>query len=188
MKRVVVLFLALMLAGGLVFAGGRGEKVAEKEQYYWIASFATHPLFLTHDYPALKQEADYWGAEIHFLGPPALDIETQNSMLEQTAAKKPNGILFMPFGEGHNVVIDQVIDRGIPVVCIDGDAPNSQRLCYSGTDWVTLGRYQARVMADLLGGQGTVMLSAVLPNDNTLKARRGIEEERELADGDAAGA
>ena len=40
-----------------------------------------------------------------------------------------------------------------------------------------LGRTQARVMAELLGEKGTVMLSAILPNDNTLKARQGIEEE-----------
>jgi ribose transport system substrate-binding protein len=83
----------------------------------------------------------------------------------------------MPFGEGHNSTINKCIESGIPLVCIDGDAPNSKRLCYSGTDWVTLGRVQAREMARLLGGKGQIQLSAVIPNDNTRKARQGIEEE-----------
>ncbi len=180
MKKLFVLLLVLAFVPGLLFAGGREAeevKPGEKEQYYWIASFSTFPLFLLHDYPALKEEADYWGAEIHFLGPTALDIELQNTMLEQVMAKRPAGVLFMPFGEGHNTTIDKAMDQGVPIVAIDGDAPNSKRIAYSGTDWVELGKAQAQEMAKLLGGKGTVMLSAVLPNDNTLKARRGIEEE-----------
>lgn len=167
---LLVVSLVTMLAPGLA-------KAEEKEQYYWIASLSTLPLFLFHDYPTLKQEADRVGAEIHFQGPTNIDIEMQNNILEQVMATQPAGVLFMPFGEGHNATIDKCMDQGIPLVCIDGDAPNSKRIAYSGTDWVELGRVQARTMAELIGGKGAVMLSAILPNDNTLKARRGIEEE-----------
>jgi len=179
MKKSIILFLALTVICFFLIGAGAKEKAptAEKEQYYWIASVSTIPLFLFHDYPTLKQEAESWGAEIHFLGPTNIDIELQNTMLEQVMAKKPAGVLFMPFGEGHNSTINKCIEAGIPLVCIDGDAPNSKRLCYSGTDWVLLGRMQAREMAKLLGGKGEVMLSAIIPNDNTRKARMGIEEE-----------
>jgi len=180
MKRLLTVLIVLTLTAGLAFAAGEKEKAGtrvEKEQYYWIASVSTIPLFLFHDYPTLKQEAESWGAEIFFQGPTNIDIEMQNMILEQVMAKKPAGILFMPFGEGHNSTINKCIDSGIPLVCIDGDAPNSKRLCYSGTDWVTLGRQQAREMAKLLNGKGEVMLSAIIPNDNTRKAREGIEAE-----------
>jgi ribose transport system substrate-binding protein len=180
MKRLAIVVVLIVLSTGLILAGGQrpmGSSSAEKEQYYWIASVSTLPLFLFHDYPTLKQEAESWGAEIHFQGPTNIDIELQNTILEQVMAKKPSGILFMPFGEGHNSTIDKCIDSGIPLVAIDGDAPNSKRLCYSGTDWVELGRNQARVMAELLNDRGEIMLSAVIPNDNTRKARLGIEEE-----------
>jgi ribose transport system substrate-binding protein len=180
MKRFAFILLLVALSAGLAFAGGEKEKAAarkEKEQYYWIASVSTIPLFLFHDYPTLKEEAESWGAEIHFQGPTNIDVEMQNTILEQVMAKKPAGVLFMPFGEGHNTTINKCIEAGIPLVCIDGDAPNSNRLSYSGTDWVTLGKIQAREMAKLLNGKGDVMLSAVIPNDNTRKARLGIEEE-----------
>jgi ribose transport system substrate-binding protein len=175
--KLKVLFIVFLTVFTLTIAFTMSAFSQEKEQYYWIASVSTLPLFLTHDYPALKEEADRVGAEIHFMGPQNIDIEMQNNVLQQVMAKNPNGILFMPFGEGHNTVIDQVIDQGVPLVCIDGDAPNTKRICYSGTDWVELGRFQAKLMAELLGGKGKVMLSAVIPNDNTLKARNGIEEE-----------
>ena len=179
MRSTISLFLAvIMIISGLVLVVDLTQaNAAKKEQYYWIASLSTLPLFLFHDYPTLKEAADQVNAEFHFTGPTNIDIEMQNNILEQVMVKRPDGILFMPFGEGHNATIDKVIDSGIPLVTIDGDAPNTKRICYSGTDWVELGRIQARVMAKLLGGKGTVMLSAVLPNDNTLKARRGIEEE-----------
>jgi len=178
MKRFLILLLVMLLVSGCILLTVQAKGyAAEKEQYYWIASVSTLPLFLFHDYPTLKQQADVYGVDIHFAGPTNIDIEMQNTILEQVMATKPTGILFMPFGEGHNCTIDKCIDQGIPLVCIDGDAPNSKRICYSGTDWVELGRIEARTMADLLNGKGTVMLSAIVPNDNTLKARRGIEEE-----------
>ena len=41
------------------------------------------------------------------------------------------GVLFMPFGEGHNETINGVIRAGVPLVTIDGDAPNSDRIAYA---------------------------------------------------------
>ena len=181
MKKTLLVIMMVSLIATFAFSAGGSEAASgdAKEHYYWIASLSSLPLFLFHDYPTLKQEAEMWGADISFTGPTNIDIELQNTMLEQIMATQPDGILFMPFGEGHNSTIDNVIDSGIPLVCIDGDAPNSKRLSYSGTDWVELGRNQAREMANLLDGRGTIMLSAVIPNDNTRKARTGIESELE---------
>jgi ABC-type sugar transport system substrate-binding protein len=165
--------------GETIQAGDNGESPAvteEKETYVWIASLSTLPLFLAHDYPALKEEAERLGVNIEFAGPATVDIEAQNTILEQWIAKKPAGILFMPFGEGHNEIINKAIAEGIPVVCIDGDAPNSDRVAFVGTGWEDLGRKQARIMGELLGGKGKVMLSAVIPNDNTNLAVKGYEE------------
>lgn len=149
---------------------------AEKEQYVWIASLSTLPLFLSHDYPSLKEEANRLGVDISFAGPTTIDIESQNTILEQWIAKKPAGILFMPFGEGHNPIINKSMAEGVPIVCIDGDAKNTDRIAFVGTGWADLGRSQARIMGELLGGKGKVMLSAVIPNDNTVLAVGGYEE------------
>ncbi len=173
-KRWTGLAVASLMAGAIAFGGARAQD-QDKERYYWIASLSTVPLFLAHDYPALRAEAERLGVSIEFAGPENIDIESQNNILQQIAASNPAGILFMPFGEGHNEIINQVIADGIPLVTIDGDAPNSDRIAYAGTDWQELGKTQAGVMADLLGGEGEIMLSAIIPNDNTRKAREGIE-------------
>ena len=155
------------------------EAAEEREQYVWIASISTLPLFLAHDYPALQEEAARLGVDIEFAGPTTIDIETQNTILEQWIAKEPDGILFMPFGEGHNEIINKAIAAGIPLICVDGDAPNSDRIGFVGTGWEDLGRKQARIMGELLNGEGKVMLSAVIPNDNTNLAVKGYKEVME---------
>ena len=98
MKKLFSIFLVVSLVITLIPGLSNAQ---EKEQYYWIASVSTIPLFLFHDYPTLKQEADRVGAEIYFQGPTNIDIEMQNNILEQVMATKPAGVLFMPFGEGH---------------------------------------------------------------------------------------
>jgi len=153
------------------------EVVAEtEEEYVWICSLSTFPLFLAHDYPALKQLAKELGVKITFAGPKEFDVEAQNAVLEQQIAIKPAGILFLSFGDVHNASINKVIDAGIPLVCVDGDSPNSKRLAFIGTGWRALGAKQAEIMGNLLGGKGNVMLSAVIPNDNTVLARAGYED------------
>jgi ABC-type sugar transport system substrate-binding protein len=123
----------------------------------------------------LKQLAQKLGVKISFKGPVTYDVEAQNNVLEQEIALKPAGILFLSFGDVHNASINKVIDAGIPLVCVDGDSPNSKRLAFIGTGWEALGAKQAEIMGNLLGGKGNVILSAIIPNDNTVLARRGYE-------------
>ncbi len=173
-SKICTPLMAAALSIGLV---GGASAQDDKPVYWWIASLSTLPLFLSVDHPALEREAERLGVTIKFGGPETIDIAAENNILEQVAAQEPDGILFMPFGEGHNETINSVIAAGIPLITIDGDAPNSNRMGFVGTNWFELGRIQARVMADLIGGSGEIMLSAIIPNDNTRKARIGIEEE-----------
>jgi len=167
----------ILVALGLAAFGITPAASQTGEKYYWIARLSTVPLFLAHDYPALKEEAKRLGVQIEFAGPENIEIEKENNVLQQVSTSGAAGVLFMPFGEGHNETINGVIRAGVPLVTIDGDAPNSDRIAYAGTDWYELGRTQARVMAKLLGDKGQIMLSAIIPNDNTRKAREGIEAE-----------
>ena len=41
------------------------------------------------------------------------------------------------------VAIDKAIAAGIPVITVDADVPNSNRLAFVGTDWYDLGAEQA---------------------------------------------
>jgi len=57
--------------------------------------------------------------------------------------------------------INKAIESGIPVVCVDTDAPDSQRLSFIGTNWFDLAGAKAQAMVKALGErQGKVAMLA----------------------------
>lgn len=49
--------------------------------------------------------------------------------------------------------INQAVESGIPVVCVDADVPASKRLAFIGTDWYELGVQQGHEMVKALKGK-----------------------------------
>jgi len=173
---IIALFSATITVGTAEAQATKSKAAGGTEEYVWICSLSTFPLFLAHDYPVLKQLAKELGVKMTFTGPKDFDVEAQNNVLEQQIATRPAGILFLSFGDVHNASINKVVDAGIPLICVDGDSPNSRRMAFIGTGWRALGAKQAEIMGNLLGGKGNVILSAVIPNDNTNLARAGYED------------
>jgi ribose transport system substrate-binding protein len=72
--------------------------------------------------------------------------------------------------------IDGAISQGIPVICIDSDAPSSKRVLFIGTDNFRAGTESGKRMGDLLKGQGRVVIVSI-PGQNNLDERvRGVNE------------
>ena len=66
--------------------------------------------------------------------------------------------------------INAALAQGIPVITIDSDAPDSQRLFFVGTDNYNAGVLGAHVTAKLLDGKGNVVIFTV-PGQPNLKDR-----------------
>lgn len=54
--------------------------------------------------------------------------------------------------------IDALVAAGIPVMCFDGDAPDSARFAYYGENNVEIGTRVIDLLAQELGGRGTIAL------------------------------
>jgi ribose transport system substrate-binding protein len=54
--------------------------------------------------------------------------------------------------------IDRAVDKGVPVMCFDSDAPDSKRFCYYGTDDATCGVEVVKLLAAEMGDKGTVAI------------------------------
>jgi LacI family transcriptional regulator len=55
-------------------------------------------------------------------------------------------------------LIAQAARRGVPVVCVNTDAPGSERLCTVSVDSLASGGLAAELMGRFLGGRGTVVV------------------------------
>jgi ribose transport system substrate-binding protein len=133
---------------------GVRSAVSPNEEYVWISANSNLPLFVAHDHPALEQAGRELGVKVTISGPSTIDIPGLVANLEQTAARKPAGIMVVGWDPSALVpAINAAIDDGVPVVCVDADVPASKRLAFIGTDWFEIGVRQAQAMLKALNGR-----------------------------------
>ncbi|HUT65664.1 MAG TPA: substrate-binding domain-containing protein [Spirochaetota bacterium] len=180
MRRKAITWIAVIavLAFALVFIAGKEDKGAapekgaavEKEdvsgeEYVNVLALSSLPMFAENDHAGLFAFGDEYGVKVTIAGPTEWDIDAQARTVEEVAARKPAGIIVHGFSPALKGAIDKAIDAGIPVVCVDGDVPDSKALSFIGTDWYQVGVVHAHEMARLTGGKGKVAALMVIGID-----------------------
>lgn len=153
------------------------------EEYVWLSAAANLPLFTQHDHPALRLAAEELGVKVSIAGPNTVDIVGLVSAVEQTAARKPAGMMIVGWDPSALVPpINAAIAAGIPVICVDADVSSSQRISFVGTDWYEIGIRQAEAMVRALGGRrGKVGLLGLIEQEIDQRAFAGFRSVAERA-------
>jgi ABC-type sugar transport system substrate-binding protein len=145
---------------------GPGELKADysDEVYYWGSMFSGLPLFKGHDIWAFHEKGKELGVQTKVFGPEGYDMAAYISSIEQIAAKEDtSGIIMLGWGDEMIPVINETIDKGVPIVLVDSDVPGSNRLAFCGTDWYKLGWLQAEGMLEHIGNEkGKVALMGIV--------------------------
>lgn len=151
-----------------------------KEVYYTVGMHIILPYWQDHRY-GLEAAAQELGVEVVFTGENGSDALRQLDIFEQVVKKNPAGILVCPIDmKTMTEPINRAIDLGIPVVCIDNDAPDSKRLTYFGTDNYQSGYIAGEIIGKKLDGAGDVGILTI-PGIYSLDERqRGFEECLEI--------
>jgi ribose transport system substrate-binding protein len=98
-------------------------------------------------------------ALIEFVGPDNASAEEGIRFINMAYAAKVSGIIaYVQDEEMYKPVIDKVIRGGVPIVTVDSDAENSNRLAYVGTDNVAAGVIAAKEMIRQIGTTGKVAI------------------------------
>jgi len=141
-----------------------GRQSYADEEYVWLSANANLPLFTAHDHPALRLVAEELGVRVQVAGPNSIDIPGLVAAIEQTAARKPAGMMVVGWDPSALVPpINNAVESGVPVVCVDADVPASKRLAFIGTDWYDLGVRQGEAMVKALAGRrGKVALLGLI--------------------------
>lgn len=168
-------------AVGRATDGRRG--VNPNEEYVWLSANANLPVFVARDHPALAQAAQELGVSATIAGPNTVDIPGLVAAVEQTAVRRPAGMMVVGWDESALVTpINRAVESGIPVVCVDADVPSSKRLAFVGTDWYDLGRQQAGEMVKALDGRkGKVGMLGLIEQYIDQQAFAGFREVAEMA-------
>ncbi len=98
-----------------------------------------------------------YGTDTQTVGPTEINIDEQIKQIDAAVAAKVDGIITMALDpEAFKPAIDRAVDAGIPVVCIDTDAPDSKRQYYAGTSNFDAGMEAGNKMAELTGGKAKI--------------------------------
>ena len=108
----------------------------ENETYYLVGMNLENP-YWQEVQRGFKSGVSSLGFEVNWevVGPPVYDVEEQLQAFRGAVARRPAGILVSPgIADAFTEPINQAIEQGIPVICINSDAPDSRRITFIGTD------------------------------------------------------
>ncbi len=163
---------------GTAAPAGRGLKIA------MIAKSSTNPVFLsarTGAEAAAKELSQKNGVpiEIAWLTPPAEDGQVQAQRIAQAVNEGASAVLISCSDAGKVTgAINDAVDRGVPVMTFDSDAPQSKRFAFYGVDDIKTGEAVMRELAPLMNGKGKVAILAGNQNAPNLRNRvAGVKQE-----------
>jgi ribose transport system substrate-binding protein len=192
MERIINVILATALVAAVVFHVGSRKaapaslteknsplaadgKRAAIQRYVMISAVTGAPYWIDSK-NGLRDKAEELGVEANFIGPPTVDVNAQIDEVKRAIARQVDGIIMVPMADAVTPAINQAIAAGIPVVCVDADAPSSQRYSFIGTGNHNAGYQGGEELARLLGGQGEVALLSIPGQDNLARRLKGYED------------
>jgi ribose transport system substrate-binding protein len=126
------------------------------EKYYLVVPNTKSPYFVQLD-NGLNKAAGELQVHVALIGPETYDPAMENSEFNRIAALKPAGMLVsVADAKLMTPSINAAIAAGIPVITIDSDAENSQRLFFVGSDNYDAGQLGGRLLAEKLKGEGNI--------------------------------
>ncbi|HZT34106.1 MAG TPA: substrate-binding domain-containing protein [Bryobacteraceae bacterium] len=181
MKRKTLIFkkslLGLSLGAILLpVLGCGGSPHSPEEKYYLIATNIKLPYWQAAGAGLLKA-AGQLQVKAEMVGPDTYDAKAEHEEFQSVLSKKPTGILISAADSTSlKPDIDGAIARGIPVITMDSDSPDSKRLFFIGTDNYKAGTMGGKLAAKLLDGKGNVAVYT-MPEQANLKDRlRGYKD------------
>ncbi|MEQ1472273.1 MAG: substrate-binding domain-containing protein [Candidatus Acidiferrum sp.] len=167
---------AILVAGMALASCGTESYHQKEERYVFVTTNVNLPYW--QEAEAGFQDAAKWlGVKVEFSGPEKFSPEEELAAFQKAVGEKPSGILLSAARvDLFKDAIDGAIAQGIPVICIDSDAPNSKRVTFIGTDNFRAGMESGKRMSDLLKGQGRVVIVSIPGQFNLDERVRGVNE------------
>lgn len=180
MKRTTALLslLALILAG----CGGEARH-SSAEKYYLVAT-NTKIAYWQEAASGLGRAARELRVQADIVGPETYDANAQRDEFRRIVASKPAGILVSAGNaEVMKPEIDAAVAAGVPVVTLDADVPDSQRLFFVGTNNFQAGQMGGRLLGKLLNGKGNVAFYTIEGQQNLAERLSGYRSALEAFPG-----
>lgn len=153
MKKISIL-LVLVLA---MFVSCEKNEVDSEKLHFVYISPAAAVSYWVDVASGITAAANELGVKIDLVGPDQVDQMRQIEAIKTSAVDQPDGIITMALNPvAFSDPVDYVVENGVPVVLLDGDAPESQRAFYVGVDTYKQGLEVGELIAKELNGSAKI--------------------------------
>ncbi|HXG33006.1 MAG TPA: substrate-binding domain-containing protein [Bryobacteraceae bacterium] len=168
---IAALTSALWLAG---CGGGRHEAT----EAYFLVTSNVKIAYWQEAAAGMAAAARQLGVKSEMVGPESYDPQGEREAFEQVVARQPAPAGIMVSAANPDVLrpaIDAAIAKGIPVITVDADVPDSKRLLFVGTDNYEAGQLGAELLVKRLGGKGNVVFYTIVGQGNLVERMEGYK-------------
>jgi simple sugar transport system substrate-binding protein len=143
-----------------------------------VVSHATAVPFFVPVRKGVEEAGHLLGVDASFTGPSDFNVARQIEFIKAAIAAGADGIATtMPDPEAFNDVVAEALEKGVPVIAVNADAPKSKRLAYIGQGNYEAGRSMGKEIMKLLPDGGEVLLTTHTAGAYNLEERlRGARE------------
>jgi ribose transport system substrate-binding protein len=161
--RLVSLFI---FVGAALIASCSKPYHEKNERYVFVATNINLP-YWQEAQAGFLDAAKALGVKGELVGPTGYAPNAELGVFRQIVEQHPAGIcLSAARPEIFLADIDKAVAEGIPVICVDADAPDSKRVLYIGTDNFKAGRESLKQMAALVRHQGSIAVITITGQRN----------------------
>ena len=175
MRRLAVLALFALFTTACLFNTGCHYR-STHDTFYLVAPNLKLPYWKTVQ-EGFKAAAQEYGVTAVVVGPETYDPNAEAEAFSDAVGRHPAGILVSAAAASAlHSDIATAISQGIPVITVDSDAPNSQRLYFIGTNNLEVGHLGGQRVVQKLHGKGNVVFYSIPGQPNLDERMKGYEE------------
>ena len=157
--------------------GGCATPYHQQDERYILVTTNVNLPYWQEAQAGLADVGKLMGVKVELTGPASYSPNEELTAFQQAVGQHPAGILVSVSNpQLFKDAIDGAVAQGIPVVCVDADAPDSKRVLFVGTDNFRAGQESGKRMGDLLKGQGSIAIVTLNGQLNVEERVRGVNE------------
>jgi ribose transport system substrate-binding protein len=167
--------IALLAAVG-IFGSCQKPFHEETERFIFVAANTSLP-YWQEAKAGFMDAARGLGVKAEFTGSDTYSPQEELEAFQKAVDKQPAGIAVSPARpEVFKDAIDAAVKSGIPVICVDSDAPESRRILFVGTDNYQAGLISGQRIGELIQGKGQVVVITIPGQLNLDERVRGLSQ------------
>ena len=167
--------IALLAAVG-IFSSCQKPFHEETERYIFVAA-NTNLAYWQEAKSGFMDAARGLGVKAEFTGSETYSPQEELEAFQKAVDKHPSGIAVSAARPDlFKDAIDSALKLGIPVICVDSDAPESHRILFIGTDNYQAGLISGKRIAELMNGEGQMVVITIPGQLNVDERVRGVTE------------